>query len=204
MSSRFRPREEPGLFDDLPLQQEPPRRGDPAAAQQPADPSVPKSPPAPVPEPLPLFSEDAEAAAVEPVTRPAWWPTVQFAAHLEAGLIDLGVILGVMLAVWVGLWWLGVDVDLVDRALVLFFLLPFSFLYQIFPLVFWGCTPGMAKAGIVARSRDGQTLSFSQAALRWAASVLTVVTAGLPLILAAKTGRSLADRLSGSRSQPAK
>ena len=125
-------------------------------------------------------------------------------ARLMAGLLDVAVVLGVMLMVWVGLWWLGVDLDLVGRALVLVFLLPFSFLYQIFPLAFWGCTPGMAKVGIVARSRDGQALSFSQAALRWLASVLTVASLGLPLILTATTGRSLAERLSGSQTLLAK
>jgi uncharacterized RDD family membrane protein YckC len=127
-----------------------------------------------------------------------------FVAHLKAGLIDLGVVVAVMLAVWIGLWWLGVDADLLDRAVVLVFLLPFSFLYQVFPLAFWGCTPGMAKVGLVARSRDGQTLSFSQATLRWVASVLTVVAAGLPLILTAASGQSLADRLSGSQTLSAR
>ncbi len=198
MSSRFRPREEPGLFDDLPLQQDPPRRQTPVVAEKA------KSPPTPAPEPLPLFSEDDELTPVEAATRPASRPMGLTSARLMAGLLDVAVVLGVMLMVWVGLWWLGVDLDLVGRALVLVFLLPFSFLYQIFPLAFWGCTPGMAKAGIVARSRDGQALSFSQAALRWLASVLTVAALGLPLILTATTGRSLADRLSGSQTLLAK
>jgi len=198
MSSRFRPREEPGLFDDLPLQQDPPRRQTPVVSEKP------KSPPKPVPESLPLFSEDTDHTPVEGATGPAPRPVGLASARLMAGLLDAAVVLGVMLMVWVGLWWLDVDLDLVSGALVLVFLLPFSFLYQIFPLAFWGCTPGMAKAGIVARNRDGQALSFSQAALRWLASVLTIASLGLPLILTGTTGRSLADRLSGSQTSLAK
>lgn len=204
MSSRFRPREEPGLFDDLPLQQSPPDRRTPVVGEGPkASPSL-DSPPGPVPESLPLFSEDTEPLPEAPAARQASPTIVPAKSRLAAGLIDMGVVLGVMLAVWAGLWWLGVEVDLVDKALVLVFLLPFSFLYQIFPLAFWGRTPGMERVGIVARSRDGQALSFSQAALRWLASVLTVVFLGLPLILTAATGRSLADRLSGSQTLPAR
>jgi len=204
MSSRFRPREEPGLFDDLPLHPSPPHREAPVEAEKPKGAPAPEPPPAPPSESLPLFSENAETDPADTAPRLAWHSVVPFGAYLAAGLVDLGVVLGVMLAIWAGLWWLGVDVDLVGRALVLVFLLPFSFLYQIFPLAFWGCTPGMARVGIVARSHDGQALSFSQSALRWVASVLTIAAVGLPLILTAATGRSLADRLSGSQTRPAK
>ena len=205
MSSRFRPREEPGLFDDLPLQQETPHSQTPVVTKESKAHPAPKPPPAPTPESLPLFDEEATTAPpVDTASHQAARSIVPFEAHLTAGLVDLGVMLGVLLVIGVGLWWLDVDVDLVDRVLVLVFLMPFSFLYQIFPLAFWGCTPGMAKVGIVARNKDGQTLSFSQAALRWVASVLTVASVGLPLILTATTGRSLADRLSGSQTLPAK
>ena len=202
MSSRFRPREEPGLFDDLPLQQDPsspkpPTENKSSRAEPAAD-----SPPSPIPQPLPLFVEDDEASAVESVTTPGGRQVVSFQTRLMAALVDLGFVLGVMLVVWAGLWLLGIDLDMVDRALVLVFLLPFSFLYQIFPLAFWSCTPGMAKMGIVARSRDGQPLTFSQAARRWLGSLLTVALLGLPLILTASSGRSLSDRLSDSRTQP--
>jgi uncharacterized RDD family membrane protein YckC len=204
MSADFRPRSEPGLFDDLPLHSDSPRRQTPAQAEgSEATPAASPSPP-PTPESLPLFSN--EDAAVEPsnaVTRPAWRPVVPFNAYLTAALIDLGAIVGVMLVIWAGLWWLDVDLDLVGSSLVLLFLLPFSFLYQVFPLAFWGRTPGMARVGLVARSCDGQSLSFSQAALRWLSSLLTLATAGLPWILTATTGRSLADRLSDSQTLPA-
>lgn len=198
MSSSSRLGGDPGLFDDLPLQQDPSPDKTPSKTKT----STPVEP-----EPLPLFSEEAESSSADiaaAVTRPAWKPVVPLVAQIRAGLTDLAAILGVMLIVWLGLWWLDVNVDLVGRALVLVFLLPFSFLYQIFPLAFWGCTPGMAKVGVVARNRDGQSLSFSQAALRWLASVLTVASAGLFWILTAMTGQSLADRLSGSQTLPAK
>lgn len=197
MGSRPGPGEEPGLFDDLPLQRKSPQPRDPVSEAKPSTSSA--------PEPLPLFTdEDADPEFADAVTRPAWSPVVPFVARLQAGLIDLGIVLGVMLVVWAGLWWLGVELDLVAKVLVLVFLLPFSFLYEIFPLAFWGCTPGMARMGFVARGRDGQTLTFSQAGLRWLGSVLTVATVGVPLILTATTGRSLADRLSSSRTQPAR
>ena len=205
MSTRSRPGQDPGLFDDLPLRPDPaqqaaPKPSSPPAAEQGTEPARTIEP-----QPLPLFTEkDAQNEPVEEVTRPAFFPSVPFRARLIAGLIDLGVVLAVMLAIWVGLWWLGVKLDLVSRGLILLFLLPFSFLYQIFPLAFWGCTPGMARSGIVARNSDGQALSFSQAALRWLGSALTVAALGLPLILVATSGRSLADRLSDSEIRPAR
>jgi uncharacterized RDD family membrane protein YckC len=67
-----------------------------------------------------------------------------------------------------------------------------SFLYTTLPLAFWGQTPGMAAASLVARSPGDRPLSFRQAILRWLAGLLTVALAGLPGFLA------LADRLSGS------
>ena len=205
MTSRTGSGEDPGLFDDLPLQQKPARREGPIAKRPTRGTQASAAPSTQVPEPLPLFADEAaEPEPPEAVTRPAWRPMVPFVARFQAGLIDLGVVLGVMLLVWAGLWWLGVEVDLVSRVLVVVFLLPFSYLYQIFPLAFWGCTPGMARMGIVARSRDGQTLTFSQAGLRWLGSVLTVAAAGLPMILTATTGRSLADRLSASQTHPAR
>ncbi len=207
MSSRFRPREDPGLFDDLPLHQDPARPEKPPASQQgelPERPGTSTATPERAPEARSLFDERQEKPVVEEVTRPAFRPIVPFRAFLTAGLIDLCAVLLVMLAVWAGLRAMGVDLDLVGWGLILVFLLPFSFLYQIFPLAFWGRTPGMARVGIIARSRDGQSLSFSQSAMRWVASILTVATLGLPLIVTAVTGTSLADRLSGARTLPAK
>ncbi|MBZ0149688.1 MAG: branched-chain amino acid ABC transporter permease [Pseudorhodoplanes sp.] len=64
-------------------------------------------------------------------------------------------------------------------------------------LAFWGQTPGMAWVGLVARTVAGEPLSFGQTALRWAGSWLTWATLGLAG-LSALSGRSLADRVSGS------
>lgn len=81
------------------------------------------------------------------------------------------------------------------------FALVFSFVYSVVPLAFWGHTPGMATAGLVARDDDGGPLTFGQTGLRWLGGLLTLAFAGLPLLLALGPlgGRSLADRLSGSR-----
>lgn len=74
----------------------------------------------------------------------------------------------------------------------------FSFLYWVVPLAFWGQTPGMAWVGHTARAESGEPLAFSQTLRRWLGAALTLALAGLPLLLAL-AGRSLTDRLSGSR-----
>ncbi|MGE5234023.1 MAG: RDD family protein [Acidobacteriota bacterium] len=74
----------------------------------------------------------------------------------------------------------------------------FSFAYAVVPLAFWGQTPGMAWAGIVARTTSGESLSFGQAARRWLGGWITALLGGVPGLLAL-SGRSLVDRLSGSR-----
>ena len=96
-----------------------------------------------------------------------------------------------------GARWLGAAIGRAELAPLAVFLLAFSFLYSVISLAFWGQTPGMAWAGLVARSIAGEPLSFGQTALRWLGSWLTWATLGLAGLLAL-TGRSLADRLSGS------
>lgn len=186
MSRQSRPGEEPGLFDDLPLQSKP----------QPSPALPAKS------EPLPLFGEPespAKPASVKIETpTPAPSATVSISARLSAAVIDLGVVVAVLALIRIGLWWLGVVVDSGVLVPLLVFILPFSFLYLVFPLAFWGRTPGMIKAGLVARSDDDQSLSFSQAVLRWVAGIVSVLTLGLPLLLVKFTGRSLADKISRS------
>ena len=73
----------------------------------------------------------------------------------------------------------------------------FSFLYYTITLAFWGQTPGMVFSQLRATDQEGQPLHFLQTVLRWLAACLTVACAGLPVVLLV-TGRSLADRLSGS------
>jgi len=192
MSRQSRSGEEPGLFDDLPLQSKPqPRSALPAKSEH-----------------LPLFGEPASpakpgAVKIETPT-PAPSPTVPIRARLLAASVDLGVVVAVLAVIRLGLWWQGVALDPTGLVPLLVFMLPFSFLYLVFPLAFWGRTPGMIKAGIVVRGDDDQSLSFSQAALRWIAGVVSVLTLGLPLLLVKFTGQSLADRISHSRLVPAK
>jgi uncharacterized RDD family membrane protein YckC len=213
MSSPPRPKEDPGLFDDLPLHQDTRVEDPDRKVDQPRDTPSPAKPPGESAEALPLFADTpgteptspaASAEFFDATTRPAWRPVVPVPAQLSAGLIDLGLILAVGLMTWLGLYFMGISIDLVDWGIVALFLLPFSFLYEVFPLAFWGRTPGMERVGLVARSRDGKSLSFSQAARRWLAAVITVCLLGLPWILTATTGKSLADRLSGSQTLPAR
>jgi uncharacterized RDD family membrane protein YckC len=93
---------------------------------------------------------------------------------------------------------MGVDLTPWPWAPMALFLTSFSFLYSVFPLAFWGRTPGMAALGLRARSLDGRSLSFAQTAWRWLASLITVLTFGLPLVLNLK-GTYLSDLLSKSQ-----
>ena len=61
-----------------------------------------------------------------------------------------------------------------------------------------GLAKRLEEAGLVARTGTSEPLSFGQTAQRWVATWLTWALAGLPGLLAL-SGRSLADRLSGSR-----
>lgn len=170
---------------------------------EPRSAAPPRSRPEPArpPEPTPaLFagdgedfedSEDAEdeAAAAD--------PRVGVASRLAAGGADLLMHGAVIILLLVGSRSLGVRPTLEDAPAFAVFLLVFSFLYTVVPLAFWGHTLGMAWAGLTSQNRDGEPLTFDQTARRWFGGVLTVATAGLPL-LAALRGRSLADLLSGS------
>lgn len=152
--------------------------------------------PQPVPEPPSYapFDEDA-AAEARPVSRsPGPAP---FSARLVAALADLGVHAAAAGAGWLGTLLLGARLDAADLSALAVYLLAFSFLYSVVSLAFWGRTPGMTAAGVVARGPGDAPLTFGQTGLRWLAGVLTAVLLGLPLLVAI-TGRSLADRLSGS------
>ena len=92
---------------------------------------------------------------------------------------------------------LGAELNVGSIPALLVFLLSFSFLYCVVSLAFWGQTPGMAWCGLVARTEETEPLSFGQTALRWLGHWLTWALLGLPGLLAF-SGRSLADRLSGS------
>ncbi len=115
-----------------------------------------------------------------------------------AGLADLAVHVGMALALLFGARLLNVHAGLGDWPALILFLLVFSFLYHVLPLAFWGQTPGMAWAGLVARTADGESLTFSQTARRWLGTLATLLLVGLPALLALGGHRSLTDRLSGS------
>jgi hypothetical protein len=98
----------------------------------------------------------------------------------------------------VGARLLGVAAGYDDWPALTVFLLAFSFLYSVLPLAFWGRTPGMAWAGLVARAPGGVSLTFAQTARRWLGGLVTLALLGLPTLLAALGGRSLADLVSNS------
>ncbi|MDA8017783.1 MAG: RDD family protein [Thermoanaerobaculia bacterium] len=123
--------------------------------------------------------------------------------RLIGGVIDLTIhalVLGFVIA---ASWIMGAHLQLDDWPAFLLFLLLFSLLYAGVPLAFWGQTPGMMRVGHVARTGSGEPLTFGQTALRWLGALTTVLLAGLPLILALGSSRSLADRLSGSYTETA-
>lgn len=187
------PTDEPLLFD-LPLE---PERDRPAPLAPPVERKRAAAPRIPVPEPEPdlgaLLDETGPgtAGAVHDPDRAG------VGSRLAAGAADLLVHAAVGVGVLLGCRYLGVRPVLSDWPGLALFLLSFSFLYTVVPLAFWGHTPGMAWAGLDARSRDGEPLAFDQTARRWLGGVFTSLLLGLPLLLALG-GRSLSDLLSGS------
>ena len=197
--------DEPLLFD-LPLG---PERGRSAAPAPPAPiserkrarpaPQEPKPPARMEPE---LTFDDPEELLATSAAQPAGQPAgpagrAGLGSRISAAGADLIVHASVAVGVLVGCRLMGVHPILSDWPAVALFLLSFSFLYTVVPLAFWGHTPGMAWAGLDARSRDGEPLAFDQTARRWIGGILTLLFLGLPLLLAFG-GRSLSDLLSGS------
>lgn len=213
------PRSEPGLFD-LPL--EPVSE---AMRRERSRPSRPAPPPdleelAVEPETLPLFSDEEidrhldaeleidapgpdEGVAFEPagpraVPDPPQGPeTAELGARFRATCGDLAVLAAAGLAAAVGARALSAPVGGEQLAPLLLFVVAFSFVYAVVPLAFWGGTPGMIWAGLIARTPSSEPLSFGQSVLRWLAGWATFGLLGLPGLLAL-TGRSLVDRLSAS------
>lgn len=75
-----------------------------------------------------------------------------------------------------------------------------SFFAVVVPLVLFGRTVGMALAGLVARDDGaGRQLTPSQAARRWAGTLLTVAAVGIPILWTVRDAGAPtpADRLSG-------
>ena len=145
--------------------------------------------------------EPAATAAAPVFPRPTLAAAPQLSAsarlRLQAAGGDLTLYAAVLAVVLVGLRSMGLSLRPLDWPAIGLFLLVFSLLYSMISLAFWGQTPGMAWAGVVARNADREPLSFGQTALRWLGGLLTLLLAGLPALLLIG-GKSLADRLSGS------
>jgi uncharacterized RDD family membrane protein YckC len=122
--------------------------------------------------------------------------------RLAGGGADVLVHAAVGVLAYLGCRALGVFPVVHDWPAGVVFLLAFSFLYTVVPLAFWGHTLGMTWAGLTSQSDDGEPLSFDQTARRWLGGLLTLATLGLALVVA-MSGRSVADRLSGSLTFPA-
>lgn len=192
----------PGLVDDEPLLDQPPRQtprpARQARAAAPPPPEPRKARPVPVPDPEPDFL-DAEA---DSDTEPG--PASEFAGRghrVAAGGADLLVHAAILVLALIGVRGMGVRPDLTVWPAFALFLLSFSFLYTVLPLAFWGHTLGMAWRGITSRNRDGEPLTFDQTVRRWLGGILTTATLGLPLLVTGDR-RSLTDVLSGSASYP--
>ena len=147
----------------------------------------------PVPVPRPVEHEDQEFATGSSSAV----ATATMSKRLRAACGDLAILLSAGAVAAVGATLLGAELGVNSLPALLVFLLSFSFLYCVVSLAFWGQTPGMAWSGLIARSEETEPLSFGQTALRWLGHWLTWALLGLPGLLAL-SGRSLADRLSGS------
>jgi uncharacterized RDD family membrane protein YckC len=209
--------DEPSLFD-LPLA--PPSRDKPKGRLDLPEASA--APPRPRPE-LPLRPTPAPAPVRRAATReePAaasgstpgsavstgspgspGADTARLRSRVAAGVADLVVHAALGVTAIAGSALLGVRPQTDQAPPVALFVLTFSFVYTVIPLAFWGQTLGMVWAGLVAQNRDGEPLTFDQSARRWFGQLLTLFTAGLPLI-ATGNGRSVADLLSGSETHQA-
>jgi uncharacterized RDD family membrane protein YckC len=189
--------DEPLLFD-LPLDAAAERRRTPLPVER-------KRPVAPAPvSPAtagPEQDDAEELAEREEADVPPAGGGTGAGSRIAAGAADLLVHAAVAVVLLVGTRMLGVRPNLEDWPALAVFLVAFSFLYMVVPLAFWGHTLGMAWAGLVARNRDGEALTFDQTARRWLGGVLTLGLLGLPLLLTGAR-RSLTDLISGSKTYP--
>jgi len=187
--------EEPLLFD-LPLDSPEPAASEVTAAKRS------KSPREAAPVPLPLRARErsdpalpSRAAEIEP--RAAAVPGIPVGRRLGAGLLDLLLHAVIVAGLYLGSRSLGLRPTWTDWPAALLFVLPFSFLYSVVPLAFWGKTPGMASTSLLSQNAKGDPLTFDQTARRWLGGLLTLATLALPLLVSGRR-RSLADVLSGS------
>jgi uncharacterized RDD family membrane protein YckC len=163
--------------------------GPESAPPQPTYAAVPARGPVPVPRSYARDEPADETLAHSAVA------TAAISRRLRAAFGDLAILACAGAVAAVGATLLGAELSVGSIPALLVFLL--SFLYCVVSLAFWGQTPGMAWCGLVARTEETEPLSFGQTALRWLGHWLTWALLGIPGLLAL-SGRSLADRLSGS------
>lgn len=191
---RSRQDEEPLLFD-LPLQEEEEGEDWEEALDREAEPERRRA----VEDDEAPAGDGEDDLAGEPESPSAERAAAPVVDRLLAGLADLAIQALVAGAAVAGVLAMGLRPGLEDWQPFAAFSLLFSFLYWVIPLAFWGQTPGMTWIGHLARSESEEPLAFGQTVRRWLGALLTLALAGLPLLLAAFGGRSLSDRLSGSR-----
>ena len=208
-----RSEEEPRLFD-LPLEAPHPEpAAAPPSAPAVAVPSNPSAEPRAEPEqvqqqialeesrpdePIPFESEPSPESIKPPTAAPSQPAIATLGQRLLSGGADILIHAGALAGAALGLRVLGIEPRVEHWPSLLALLLAFSFLYTVVALAFWGQTAGMAWFGLAARESQQFPLSFAQACLRWLAGWVTVLLAGLPILLVF-FGSSLSDRLSGSR-----
>ncbi len=197
-------REEPQLFD-LPLDPEPPRKRQrakrAAGKKERAEPEQVELPFETIEEEDPESGADEEVLyAEEDEFEDEEGEDSLVLERLYAGLADLAVHLAVLVIVGAGMGSFGIVPSWQHVPPLLLFLLPFSFVYSVVPVAFWGQTPGMAWRELRCIGVDGLPLTAGQAILRWMGGLLTLLFCGLPALFLL-TERSLADRLSGSRTE---
>ena len=187
----------------------------------PLDPSAPEPPPAETgaseppggdaaqdyeePEAMPLWDPEeaadsahhAEELATEPEPSPRW-VAAPLQPRIFAAALDVAAIAAVLGIALLLLLWLEVTPTTSMAPALGLFLASFSFVYFVVPLAFWGRTPGMARAQLVARSKRQDPLTIQQALFRWLGFLLVAGSAGV-LGLLTLAGISPADLISRSR-----
>jgi uncharacterized RDD family membrane protein YckC len=185
------PIEEHGeLLEPLPLFPEPPAPAAGAPSSMTSGERL--APPGPGSEPAPIVGEES--------TGPQGLEPARLIRRLAAGMVDGLVLLAAGLALAVACVLLGARLGREQLVPLAAFLALFSFVYTVVPLWFWGQTLGMRRARLLSRAgRRRQALTLGQTAARWVGGLLTAALLGLPVLLALRGRRSLADLLSGSR-----
>ena len=202
MTRRSSSNDEPGLFD-LPLG---PGRYPSSTEPTSKPPSTPEQASIDLLDPPTLFpAADDEDLSGDTLKTRGHAPSIleprqraPLKGRLLAGVFDLGLVILVGLFCILSAGLLGIQASGLSWPPFGVFLLSFSFLYHVIPLAFWGRTPGMAIAGLIARNADNLPLTIGQTGLRWLGTILTLALLGLPVMLLF-TGASLTDRISGSQ-----